>query len=65
VQESPQRTEDVVADGMLPTHKEPLAMAELLEGTMVALDAPVLTMHVAEETLGHLHALFFRGSYWA
>jgi hypothetical protein len=49
LQESPQRTEDVVADGVLPTHEEPLGMAELLEGTMVALDAPVLTLNVAKE----------------
>jgi hypothetical protein len=59
VQESPQRTEDVVTDGVLPTHEEPLGMADLLEGTMVALDAPMLTMNVAEEALGQLHALFF------
>ena len=65
VQESPQRAEDVIADGLLPTHQEPLGMAELLEGTMVTLDAPMLTMHVAKVALSHLHALFFRGSYCA
>jgi hypothetical protein len=59
LQESPQRAEDVVADGLLPTHEGALGMAELLEGTMVALDAPVLTMHVAKKALGYLHALFF------
>jgi hypothetical protein len=40
-------------------------MTDLLEGTMVAFDAPVLAMNVAEEALGHLHALFFCGSYCA
>jgi hypothetical protein len=65
VQESPQRTEEVVADGLLPTHAKPLGLAELLEGTMVALDAPMLAMHVAKVALGHLHALFFRESYCA
>jgi hypothetical protein len=40
-------------------------VAELLEGTVVALDAPMLTMHMAKKAPGHLHALFFRGSYCA
>lgn len=65
VQERPQCAANLIADGLLPTHQEALGMAELLEGTMVALDAPVLTLHVAKVALDHLHALFFRGSYCA
>jgi hypothetical protein len=50
-----------VTDGVFPTHEEPLGMTDLLERTMVALDAPVLTMNVVEKSLSHLHALFFVG----
>jgi hypothetical protein len=40
-------------------------VADLLEGAMVTLDAPMLAMNVTEVTQGNFHALFFRGSYCA
>ena len=57
-----QDTEEVVADGSLPAHEELLGSADLLDGAMVAFDAPVLAMHVLKTSQGDLHALFFRGS---
>ena len=63
--ERTQSAEKMVADGGFPAHEELLGMADLLDGTMVTLDAPMLAMHVTEVTQGNFHALFFRGSYWA
>ena len=60
--ERTQATEEEVADGLLATHKEPFGVADLFEGTMVTLDAPVLAMHVPEGAVSDFHALFFRGS---
>lgn len=65
LEEGPQGAEGMVANGPLPAHEELLGMTGLLEGPMVALHAPVLTMNVMEKALGHLHTLFFRGSYCA
>ena len=42
--ERTQGAEEMVADGLLATHEEAFGVADLLDGTMVALDAPVLSM---------------------
>jgi hypothetical protein len=60
-----QGAEDMIANGPLPAHEEPLRMAGLLDHPMVAFNEPVLPLDVHEVTLGDFHALFFRGSYWA
>ena len=56
-----QGAEDVIANGPLPAHEELLGVADLLEGAMVTLDAPMLAMNVTEVTQGNFHALFFAG----
>ena len=60
--ERTQTTEEMVADGSLPTHEELFGVADLFDGTMIALDGPVLLMSLGEGVPGHFHALFFRGS---
>lgn len=65
MKESTQATEDVVADCLLPAHEEPFGVADLFEGAMITLDAPVLAVDVSEGAVSDFHALFFRGSYCA
>jgi hypothetical protein len=60
--EGAQSAEEMVANGGLPAHEELLGAAELLEGAMVALDAPMLAMNMEEIAPSGFHALFFRGS---
>ena len=62
VGERTQATEEMVADGLLATHKEPIGVADLFEGPVVALDSPVFLMGMMEGVPGDFHALFFRGS---
>ena len=57
-----QATEEMVADGLLAAHEEPLRMADLLEGAMITLDGPMFLMGLMKGALGDFHALFFRGS---
>ena len=59
VHEGAQRTEDVVADGVLPTHEEPLGMAELLEGTMERTRCPSAGDARGEKSPGPLPFAFF------
>ena len=65
LEEGPQGAEDMIANGPLPAHEEPLDMAGLLEGPMITFNGPVLPADMHEVTLGDFHALFFRGSYCA
>ena len=60
--ERTQATEEMVAGGLLATHEEPLGVADLLEGAMVALDGSVLPVGLLEGVPSDFHALFFRGS---
>ena len=60
--ERTQATEEVVADGFVATHEEPFGVADLFEGTVIALDGPVLPVGLLEGSPGDFHALFFRGS---
>ena len=60
--EGPQATEEVVVDGLFAAHKEPLGMADLFEGAVVALDRPVFLAGMIEEVPSHFHAPFFRVS---
>ncbi len=60
--ERTQATEEVVADGLLAAHEEALGVADLLDGTMITLNAPVFLMGMMEGAPSHFHALFFRGS---
>ena len=60
--ERTQATEEMVVDGSLPTHEEPLGVADLFNRTMITLDGPVFAMGMAEGMPSHFHALFFRGS---
>ena len=62
LEESAQRTEEVVGDGAFPAHEKAAHMADCLEGVVVALDLPLQAAHVLEVAEGDLHALFFRGS---
>ena len=59
VHEGAQRTEDVVADGVLPTHEEPLSMTELLEGTMERTRYPSAGDARVERSPGPLPFAFF------
>ena len=59
VHEGAQRTEDVVADGVLPTHEEPLGMAELLEGTMERTRYPSAGDARGEKSPGPPSCAFF------
>ena len=60
--ERTQAAEEMVADGLFAAHKEPFGMADLLDGTMIALHGPVLPVGMVEGVPSHFHALFFRGS---
>jgi hypothetical protein len=59
-----QGAEEVGADVCFPAHEEAFGTAELFDGAMITLNAPMLPMHMAERADGDFHALFFRGS-WA
>jgi hypothetical protein len=63
--ESPQGTEEMVADGGLPAHEKPFRVADLFDRSMIALNAPMLPVKAFEVALSGFHALFFRGSYAA
>ena len=65
LEEGPQGTEDMIANGPLPAHEELLGVADLFNGPMVTFNGPVLPADVHEVTLGDFHALFFCGSYCA
>src|SRR3954452_23057789 len=57
--ERTQGAEKMVADGGFPAHEELLGMADLLDGTMVTLDAPMLAMHVTASNPRQLSCAFF------
>ena len=60
--ERTQATEEVIADGLPAAHEEALGVADLLDGTMIALDGPMLPVGLMERAPSDFHALFFRGS---
>ena len=60
--ERAQATEEVVADGLPAAHEEALGVTDLLDGTVITLDGPVLPVGLREGAPGHFQALFFRGS---